>query len=215
MLSDKVGVEWMADNGHLEHRVGPLLKTDRGQLDLFVTDTVLMQKKRPALKSIARKLTQQRWYGPCSGGKARKPYLTDIPINHAREYVNGLMRLVTMAENNPKPTYHEFCQQEGREDRQKQPPGPGSALTITLPDMHVPPPPLHPPPPPPPTPSPSHHAHHAHPSLPHVIRVLPLVCPTTPVATALTAVAERGEGGEGGKERDWYFLDHLQPCRTW
>jgi hypothetical protein len=73
MLSNEVGVEWMSDDGHLEHRVGPLLKTDRGQLDLFVTDTELMQKKRPALKSIARKLKQQRWYGPRSGGKEAVP----------------------------------------------------------------------------------------------------------------------------------------------
>jgi hypothetical protein len=55
-LCDELGVEWCVDPDQPECQVGPLLMTDRGQLDLYVTDTVLMQKKRPALKSIARKL---------------------------------------------------------------------------------------------------------------------------------------------------------------
>jgi hypothetical protein len=200
MLCDKLGVEWMADPDQAERQVGPLLRTDRGQLDLYVTDTVLMQKKRPNLKSIARKLKQQRWYGPRTGGKSRKPYTTDIPISHAREYVNGMMGLVLMAEKNPKPTYHEFCAREERDNRPGRPPGPGSA---SLPNMSVPPPlpPVHQPPPltyPHPPPSHAHPALHVHPSLPHVIRVLPVVRPTTPVATALTAIADAADGEDGG-----------------
>jgi hypothetical protein len=200
LLCDELGVEWMADPDQVERQVGPLLRTDRGQLDLYVTDTVLMQKKRLNLKSIARKLKQQRWYGPRNGGKSRKPYTTDIPISHAREYVNGMMRLVLMAEKSPKPTYLEFCDRDARDNRSRRPPGPGpgSASTATLPNMHIPPqPPAHHPQPlsyPHPPPSPSHHALHVHPSLPHVIRVLPLVRPTTPVAAALAAYD--GDGGD-------------------
>jgi hypothetical protein len=198
-LCDELGVEWCADPDHAERQVGPLLMTDRGSLDLFVTDTVLMQKKRPNLKSIARKIKQVRWYGPRTGGKSRKPYTTDIPISHAREYVNGLLGLVMMAEKNPKPTFVEFVHQTPRDSRPRPPPGPGSAC---LQNMSVPPPPLPPAHQAPPLSYPHPPPSHAHPTirvhhpLPPGIRALPLVRPSTPVATALAAVAG-GEDDDG------------------
>jgi hypothetical protein len=198
-LCDELGVEWCADPDQPERQVGPLLMTDRGQLDLFVTDTVLMQKKRPNLKSIARKIKQVRWYGPRTGGKSRKPYTTDIPISHAREYVNGLLGLVLMAEKNPKPTYFEFCDRTSRDNRPRPPPGPGSA---SLPNMSVPPPlpPAHQAPSlsyPHPPPSHTHPTIRVHHPLPPGIRALPLVRPSTPVAAALTALADAADGEDG------------------
>lgn len=115
MLGDEGGcVEWMADEGHEERQCGPRLQTDRGTLEMFITDTVLKQKKNPLKKSITRKLNQVRWFGSRTS-KSRKPFRTDISIHQAREYVDGLDSLVRMAELNPKPNYPKFCQLESQD----------------------------------------------------------------------------------------------------